>query len=275
MRVALVGPDGTLGSSLSKALKRAGIECTEFRRGMINQTVSVIEVADKLSRFDFVINAAAFTNIDLAEKKSAECFAANVLLPELLSQASELCGVKLLHVSTDFVFSGEASRPYRVDDPPEPINFYGQTKYQGELVVLQSPTGYVVRTSWLIKDFQTSFLGKIVRAAEDQKEIKVVSDQFGVPTHADDLAEYILNLCTGTLDQRIYHGVSKGFASRYQLAVKALDLIGYRGRVIGVRTPESKDIARRPKFGVLQPTELQNFSIGDWNEALKRIEHIS
>ena len=275
MRAALVGPDGTLGKSLKTALKSRGIEITEFRRGMIGQSEPVFELAETLSRFDFIINAAAYTNVDLAEKRHHECFDSNVTLPGKLSRASEISGVKLVQVSSDFVFNGEAKRPYKVDDRPDPKNVYGRTKYQGELEVLRSPNGYVVRTSWLMKDFQTGFLGKLAKLARDKEEITVVDDQFGSPTHVDDLSEYILNMCIDTYGQRIFHGVSKGHASRYELAAMALGILGYRGQVTAVKTVESDDVAIRPKFAVLQPTDLASFSIGDWREALKKVENIS
>jgi dTDP-4-dehydrorhamnose reductase len=206
-------------------------------------------------RPSLVVNAAAYTNVDRSESETSAAFAANAQGPAVLASACADAQLPLLHVSTDYVFDGIRTRPYRESDPINPINAYGRGKAAGEAAVRQAqPRHVILRTSWLYGAFGHNFLKTIVRLAQEREELRVVADQRGSPTSTRDLADAILRIAPrlgmGEEVWGTYHftgsGVTTwhGFASA--IVAAQAPLTGRKGRVVPITTAEFPTPARRP-----------------------------
>ncbi|MEU5262326.1 dTDP-4-dehydrorhamnose reductase [Amycolatopsis sp. NPDC021455] len=209
-------------------------------------------------RFPIVVNAAAYTAVDAAETDAEAAFAVNARGPGLLAAAGAAHGVPLLHVSTDAVFAGDASRPYEVDDPTGPASVYGRSKLAGERAVLESAaTAWVVRTSWVYGAHGENFVRAMLRLAAGGAEPSVVDDQCAAPTWSADLAAGLLELAgrvaRGTAPrQAVLHCTGGGGASRFALARAVFEELGADPR--RVRPCATADFPRpapRPAYSVL------------------------
>jgi dTDP-4-dehydrorhamnose reductase len=202
-----------------------------------------------------VVNAAAFTDVDGAEAHPDQAHAINAVAPGLLAAAAAATGSRLVHLSTDYVFSGHDAepRPYDEDDPTDPINVYGRTKRDGELAVLAAaPDAWVVRTSWVYGAYGDNFVRTIRRLLALHPGVNVVDDQQGSPTWARDLVEGIVELAERDVAPGIYHATSPGHTSRYGQARAIAALLGADpARIIPVPTRAAARPAERPSWSVL------------------------
>lgn len=225
---------------------------------------------------DCVINCAAYTAVDRAESEPDATMALNGLGPGYLAGACKAAGVPLFHVSTDFVFDGEASEPYPVDAPTNPIGIYGATKLQGEHGVL-SQGGSVVRTAWLFGPSGPCFPKAILRAHAAGKPLRVVADQLGCPTYTADLAKVLADLAEKNPPPQVFHASGPDAMSWHELAQQTLN-IAYGDaapRVEPIRTEDWPTPAKRPKYSVLQNSfEMPSMSIAlpDFIGRLKKSE---
>lgn len=230
---------------------------------------------------DVVVNAAAFTHVDRCESERPEAWRANAVAPGLLAAASRAAGARFVHVSTDYVFAGDATRPYREDDPPDPRSAYGQTKLAGERRVCEAdPAALVVRTSWVFGDGR-NFLGAILgqawarRRGETSGPLRVVDDQKGRPTYAVDLAAGIRAL----LERRatgLYHLAGAGVATWWDLARATLDSAGHADLEIErIRTGDLPLPAPRPAWSVLDTSKAEALGVHlrDWRAAVRAYLH--
>jgi len=226
---------------------------------------------------DVVANAAAFTHVDRCEREPEAAQRTNAEAPGLLAAACARRGARLVHVSTDYVFSGEATRPYREEDPPDPRSVYGRTKLEGERRVLAAaPIHLVVRTSWLFGRGR-NFLAAILEQARARRggalcgPLRVVDDQRGRPTWAVDLAAAIRRL----VDRRasgLYHVAGGGIASWWDVARACLDASGFSDlEVERIRTAELGLPAPRPAWSVLDCSKAEALGVRtrDWHEAVR------
>jgi dTDP-4-dehydrorhamnose reductase len=204
-----------------------------------------------------LVNAAAYTAVDLAETERDTAFAVNAEAAGRLARAARAAGMRFVHVSTDFVFDGASALPYRPDAAPSPLGAYGATKLAGErLVRAAHPRALVVRTAWVYAAHGRNFVATMLRLMRERGEVRVVADQVGTPTHAASLARAILALETAGATG-ICHWTDAGVASWYDFAVAiaeeahALGLIGTRPRVVPIRTADYPTPARRPPMSVL------------------------
>jgi dTDP-4-dehydrorhamnose reductase len=218
------------------------------------------QVARALSRekADWVVNAAAFTAVDLAEDQPEQAHAVNDAAVALLARACLRQGSRLLHLSTDFVFDGNSSRAYLPTDPPKPLSVYGTSKLAGEHHVLDaSPSGIVLRTSWVYAALGKNFVLTMLRLMREKDRISVVSDQIGAPTWAASAAAGIWGLIETAAKGGIYHWTDLGVASWYDFAVAIQDEAlakGLLSRGITITPIPSASYptrARRPAFSVL------------------------
>jgi dTDP-4-dehydrorhamnose reductase len=223
---------------------------------------------------EVLLNAAAFTQVDRCEREPELAERVNALGPAALSKVCRELGVRLVHVSTDYVFDGAARIAYRETDPPAPRSVYGRTKLAGERAVLAaSPDALVVRTSWVYgrgRNFVAAILAQAERVRAGEGALRVVDDQRGRPTYAADLAAGLLALverrCSG-----LYHLANAGEATWWEVARAALDQRGFDDLPIQrIRTEDLALAAPRPRYSVLdcEKAGREGVRLRDWREAL-------
>ena len=225
---------------------------------------------------DLIVNAAAFTAVDLAETEQAGAMRINA------AAAGEIAalGIPLIHLSTDYVFDGAATTPYVETAPTAPINIYGRTKLAGEEAVrAASPDHLILRTSWLVSPFGRNFVRSMVELGQQRDTLSVVADQHGNPTSALDLAEAILAIAdTGLTPGQTYHLAGTGIASWFDLAVAVQDELTRLGRrsarIIPITTADWPTPARRPTYSALDSGKVaRDFGVTmpDWRASLRPI----
>jgi len=208
---------------------------------------------------DVILNAAAYTAVDSAESDSEAALSANALGPRNLALASAARGIRLIHVSTDYVFDGNHSRPYLPEDPTCPASEYGRGKALGEAYLREvlGDAALIVRTSWLYSAGGRSFLGTMLRLMRERTEVRVVADQIGTPTSVESLARMLWRAALTPEFSGTHHFTDAGVASWYDFAIaiaeeaSALELLASCPRVIPIRTDEYPTAARRPPYSVL------------------------
>lgn len=248
MRLLVTGAAGMLGQELAPfaftALERSSLDIT-----------SASAVIEAVAGHDVVINAAAWTDVDGAETHEEAATAINGDGPANLAAACTKHGATLIHVSTDYVFSGDSTSAWAEDQPTAPINAYGRSKLVGEQAVLRAQ-GFVVRTAWLYGAHGSNFVRTILRLAETRETLDVVDDQHGQPTWARELARQLLALAdaahAGRAPAGIYHGTASGQTTWYGLARAAFSETGLDpSRVRPVTSDAFPRPARRPSYSVL------------------------
>jgi dTDP-4-dehydrorhamnose reductase len=227
-----------------------------------------------------IINAAAFTNVELAETEGEMSFRVNALSVAEVARACVKLGIPLVHVSTDYVFSGSANVPYREDDATGPINIYGASKLAGEEHILSSgANAAIIRTSWLYSEFGTNFVTKMLTLARQGTCPNVVDDQIGSPTYAADLADaciFVLAALSGRENAAgIYHFANDGAASWADLAAEVFDIHGHatgkQMRISRVKSDAYPQRAKRPMRSILDTTKIRTLGleIRDWKKSLQ------
>ena len=272
----ITGGSGQLGIAISQELDKLGIafDAWSSKDLDITQSSRVREAIEKISPA-VIINCAAWTDVDGAESHELDASRVNSDGPENLALASKLCNSKLIHVSTDYVFSGESETPWQVADEINPQSAYGRTKAQGESRVLATypESSFVVRTAWLYSPWGKNFAKTITKLAlKGHGEVRVVKDQVGQPTSASDLAKQLVELGLSTSPAGIYHGTNSGQATWFEFAQEIFKLSGADvGRVYPVSSSEYPRPAKRPSYSVLSHDALAGTSVkpmSDWRIAL-------
>lgn len=285
MKLLITGSRGQLGTELQRQIAEMGCSLGKLPDiyGIVSLTavdIDELDLTDRGAVFEFVlsggynavINCAAFTNVDGCEADPETAFAANALGPRHLAEACEAAGTKLLHLSTDYVFAGDASAPYSEADLPAPNTQYGKTKLLGEQYVREICSRYfIVRTAWLYGLVGNNFVKTILHLAREKGEIKVVNDQFGNPTSAIDLAYHVLRLAVSER-YGVYHCTNNGVCSWYDFAAEFVRLAGVSATVSPCTTAEFPRPAPRPAFSALE-NRMLTLTIGDemrpWQAAIK------
>lgn len=270
MRFAVVGCRGLLGAELVQFLSENGHEVVGFDRSNMDIHVFVAEeLVGRLSGFDVVVNAAAFTRVDDAETEIFEANAVNAIAAGKLAQASALVGARFIQVSTDYVFNGLSNTPYLTSDTPDPQTEYGRSKALGELLVSESGADYlIIRTAWLYGSAGNCFPKTIANVLERDGSARVVADQHGQPTWTRDLARLILAVAELSEMPRIVHGVASGVATWAEFAGEVAQALGRDPDdvVVPVSSTEYPTPAVRPKWSVLDNSSDLLMPIGDWRE---------
>ena len=252
-RWLVTGARGMLGQDLVSVL--AGADVTALDRAGLDIT-DPPAVADAVAGHDLVVNAAAWTDVDGAERDEAAATAVNGTAVAGLAGACAKAGAVLLHVSTDYVFPGEATSPYAEEAPTSPVNAYGRSKLVGERAVLAYPKGYVVRTAWLYGAHGRNFVTTVLRLAGERETLDVVDDQRGQPTWSYALAERLVELGRAALAGHApagpYHGTAAGETTWYGLARAVFERAGLDPARIRPTTGAAfRRPARRPAYSVL------------------------
>ena len=232
-----------------------------------------LELYFSKNEFDYCINCAAYTAVDLAEEQSDLAYSVNADGPKNLAEVCKKHQVKLLHISTDFVFDGKKQTPYIETDMPNPLGIYGASKWQGERNIQEVMEDYfIIRTSWLYSQYGNNFMKTMLRLSETRDEISVVSDQIGSPTYAGDLAEVLIKIVlSSSTNYGLYHYSNSGAISWYDFAVEIFTLFGRKIEVKPIKTKDYPTAAKRPKYSVLDTTKIKNnfdCTIKDWQGSL-------
>ncbi|MEG2205363.1 MAG: dTDP-4-dehydrorhamnose reductase [Oscillospiraceae bacterium] len=285
MKILITGAKGQLGTELLRILRAGESELGAVSDKLLRATVIATDVdtLDITNRHevavfarhhqpDAIISCAAYTNVDGCESNKDDAFKVNVIGARNLALAADEIGAKLLHVSTDYVFSGNAKEPVAEYEQPCPVSVYGKTKLLGEQYALAICNHtFVVRTAWLYGYAGKNFVKTVMRVAKEKGEITVVNDQFGNPTNATDLAHHILKLIV-TKEYGIYHCTGEGVCSWYDFASEIVRLSGIDAVVKPCTTAQYNAAAARPAYSALDNMMLRN-DVGNemrpWQEALE------
>ena len=272
MRVLVTGSRGQLGRALERVAtgrhELIGVDLPEF------DITRPREVRDAVSAFrpQVLINAAAFTAVDAAESREAEALAVNGAAVALLAEAADTVGALLVQVSTDYVFDGASTRPYREDDPLAPRSAYGRTKLVGERSAATARRHLVARTAWLFGDGPNFVAAIRAQIAAGRRELRVVADQSGSPTYAEDLAVALLRLVEGGAEGTV-HVTNDGSTTWHGFAREIVHQLGLAVEVVALTTDEAVRLAPRPRYSVLDTgrlAELLGAPLPPWQDALAR-----
>jgi dTDP-4-dehydrorhamnose reductase len=272
----ITGGSGQLGIAVSQELGDRGIVFVAWNSEDldITQGPTVRDVIAKLSP-EVIINCAAWTDVDGAESHEIDASRVNSDGPENLALAAKPFNSRLIHVSTDYVFSGENRTPWRIEDVINPQSAYGRTKAHGESRVLAShpENSFIVRTAWLYSPWGKNFAKTMAKLAlKGEGEVRVVNDQVGQPTSASDLAKQLVELGLSASPAGIYHGTNSGQGTWYEFAQEIFNLASADvGRVTPVSSSEYPRPAKRPSYSVLSHDAWVSTSVKpmrDWRIAL-------
>jgi dTDP-4-dehydrorhamnose reductase len=272
----ITGGLGQLGVAVSKELRGRGIvfDSCSSKDLDITQSSTVSTIIAKLSPL-VIVNCAAWTDVDGAESHEIEAHRINSEGVKNLASAAKLCHSKLIHISTDYVFSGESQKPWQVADDINAQTAYGRTKAEGERQVqaIYPENSFIVRTAWLYSPWGKNFAKAITKLAiMSEGEVRVVNDQVGQPTSAIDLAKQLVDLGVSTSPTGIYHGTNSGQASWFEFAHEIFTLTrADTGRLTPVSSSEYPRPAKRPSYSVLSHDSWVKSSVKpmrDWRLAL-------
>lgn len=274
MRIIVTGSSGQLGSDVVAELIKNDCE-------VIRADLPKIDITDKAavnelissSQADGVIHCAAFTNVDLAETEKEKCQSINIDGTFNLAEACQKHSVKLLYISTDYVFDGNGDKPFEIDSPKNPCNFYGLSKLGGEEAIIENCSkAFIVRISWVFGENGKNFVKTMLRLSEERNEISVVNDQIGSPTYTKDLAKLLCNMIFSD-KYGIYHATNEGYCSWAEFASKIMEISGSSTKIIPISSDDYKTAAVRPKNSRLSKESLDRngFSrLPGWEDALRR-----
>ncbi len=276
-RWLITGAGGMLGQDLAAALRADGEDVAGLTRKDLDiSDEAAVRAALRDGRPDVVVNCAAWTAVDAAEAHEAEALAVNGQGAAYLAAGCAAGGVRLVHLSTDYVFGGDARRPYAERDAVAPRTAYGRTKLAGEQAVLRllPRTGYVVRTAWLYGAHGPNFVRTMIRLERERPAVDVVADQRGQPTRTADVAGQVTALVRRRAAAGVYHATSSGEATWFELAREVFRLLGADPeRVRATTTAAFPRPAPRPGYSVLGHGGWASAGIepiGNWRLALRR-----
>lgn len=280
MRVLLTGSRGQLGSCFQDRLP-AGWEILATDSEQLDITV-LEQVKAVVSQFkpDVIVNAAAYTAVDKAESEHEQASAINQDGPRNLALAAKEFGCRLVHVSTDYVFDGEADKPYCEQDDTNPLGVYGKSKLEGEKAVLAvQPEAIIVRTAWVFSEYGGNFVKTMLRLAQERTTLGIVSDQRGCPTYAGDIAQAIIVLLQNRAAGGIYHFCGDKEVSWCEFAQSIFSIAVESGvlaqapQVNGIGTEQYPTPAKRPKYSSLSCQKISENSVepSNWQLALSKI----
>lgn len=279
MKVLVTGAAGQLGRETVLAFQAQGVEVTGIDRDELDfaQPQRVAE-AIASHRADWVINCAAYTQVDKAESEQDLAFAVNRDAARGVAEGVAETGGRLVHVSTDFVFAGEQSHPYREDDAAGPLGVYGQSKWEGEQAVRQViPDAIVLRTAWVYGGHGHNFVKTMLRLAAERDELAVVDDQVGTPSWTADIVKAIASLMDANASG-VFHFTDEGIASWYDFAhemvaqARGLGMPVKAKRVRPIPTVAYPTPARRPAYSVLSKEKIRailSYDIPHWKDSLR------
>ena len=271
-KLLVTGSNGQLGRAVNKLyegnkeIELVNTDVAELDITNLEQTLEFVEQVKPYA----IINCAAHTGVDACETDIDNAYKINALGPRNLSIAASKVGAKMVQISTDYVFSGDADKPYTEFDEPAPQGVYGKSKLAGELFVKQfADKFFIIRTAWLYGDGK-NFVKTMLRLAETNDKVRVVSDQYGSPTSTKELAK-IIDKLLWTENYGTYHGTCEGSCSWADFAKEIFRLAGKNTEVDYITTAEYPTPAKRPAYSVLEKFMLKltvGYEPADWHDAI-------
>jgi dTDP-4-dehydrorhamnose reductase len=292
MKILLLGANGQVGHALRIALEPLGEMVAATRTGALEGTVGCergdLDDVAGLQRLvervapDVVVNAAAYTAVDRAEDEPAAAYRANAEAPAVLALACATRGALLVHYSTDYVFDGQATRPYLESDPTAPLGVYGASKFAGEQAIIESGCGHMIfRTAWVYGGHGSNFMRTMLRLGAQREELSVVADQFGTPTPAVLIAEVTKRALQADHGKSgLWHLTAAGQTSWHGFAqaifeeAMACGLIARAPEVLPLSTSQYPTRAKRPAYSCLDTTALSStfeLQLPGWRQALAQV----
>ncbi len=292
MKILITGANGQLGNELKLSSKLSDDKFifTDVDKFDITNK-NMIKNFLKKNKINLIVNCASYTAVDHAEKEPKLAQKINSFGTKNLSVISGNLSIPLIHISTDFIFDGNTDIPYKEYDKGNPLSVYGMTKFESEeRVAKYSFRSIIIRTSWMYSTFGNNFVKTMIKLGNEKKSIKVVSDQYGSPTYAKDLADAILKIVVFEKDataknkdsilfstdtnkkHQIYHYSNKGTVTWFEFAKAIMDIGNINCEVLPITTEEYKMLAMRPKFSVMNTEKIRknyNISIHFWKDSLK------
>lgn len=279
MRVLVTGVKGQLGYHVVEELEKrghaaVGVDIDEMDITDAEQTRRVITGAQA----EAVVHCAAYTAVDAAEEHVELCRKVNVDGTGNIAKVCGELGLKMVYISTDYVFNGEGLRPWEPEDEAEPLNVYGQAKYDGEVQVRNYVDKYfIVRTAWVFGEHGHNFINTMLRLGRERGKVSVVNDQIGSPTYTRDLAVLLVDMIE-TEKYGIYHATNEGYCSWYEFAVEIFRQAGMEVQVSPQTSDELQAKAKRPHNSRMDKAKLETSGfrrLPSWQDALRRyLEHV-
>ena len=277
MKILVTGCKGQLGNELHEVLEaqRPGITTYVDREALDITDRDAVETFLRHGDFSHVINCAAYTAVDRAEDEKLACSAVNIDGISNIARVADDLGIRIIHISTDYVFDGHAYRPYTESDKVNPMSQYGTTKRKGETALLGlSPESIIIRTGWLYSPFGHNFVKTILKHAASEHTLRVVSDQVGTPTYAADLAQAIATVVFAPQwVPGIFNFSNEGVCSWYDFAVAIVRHSNIDCQVTPIATVDYPTAAERPHYSVLDKTRFKatfSATIPHWEDGLVR-----
>lgn len=270
MRILITGAQGQLGQALQQALSKADLVLKDLPDFDLSHADCESQIVE--ARPSVILHVGAYTNVDGAEREPERAMAVNAQGTTFVARAAATLNARLIYVSTDYVFDGTRTTPYREDDEPNPINIYGQSKRAGEIAALAGCANtLVVRTAWLYGHAGNNFVKTMMKLALEKPFLEVVGDQRGCPTNADDLAQALKDLAVSDL-RGICHVTNYGDCTWLEFAEAIVSLMGLSTPVRAITTEQTRRPARRPAYSVLAQGRLGTVRafLPHWKDALAR-----
>ncbi|WP_136161788.1 dTDP-4-dehydrorhamnose reductase [Sphingomonas flavalba] len=274
--ILVTGGSGQVGTGLRRLADRFGATVVAPGRDTLD-LAAPDSIAAAVAGGDWaaIINCAAYTAVDRAESEPEAAHAVNATAPGLLAEAAATRGIRLIHVSTDYVFDGSKPTPYEEDDPIAPLGVYGASKAAGEQAVrAAAPDHVILRTAWVVSPWGRNFVKTMLRLGAERPELGVVADQVGCPTSAEDIAEALLRIATTGGPAGTYHFVNAGAASWFDLATAVFERTAFTPVVRPIATADYPTPARRPANSRLATAKIgRDYAIAPrpWREAIDAI----
>lgn len=280
-RVLVTGANGQLGNELKELSQKINLP---FK--FLFTDSDTLDIVDRnqvdefvrVNNIEYIINCAAYTAVDKAENDSHKAFAVNATGVENISVTSKKYNVRVIHISTDFVFDGASDTPYKESDTVNPLSVYGETKLEGEkFLQTYAAEWIIIRTSWLYSAYGNNFVKSMIHLMNERDRLTVVEDEIGTPTYAADLAEMIIHILQySEKDWKtgLYHFANRGEVSRFDFAKEIKAQAGIENcELIPITAEAYNALAKRPVYSALDCSKISNafnVEIPEWKEALER-----
>ncbi len=287
MRILVIGKDGQVGQKIQNLVNKtsdtnySNYDFVFIGRDELDLSKARnIQAYFKKNKFDVAINCAAYTKVEQAEVNENDANLINHLAVKEIATIAKKNNMKLIHISTDFVFDGDKSQPYIETDTTSPINIYGKTKLAGEIAAISIMrfNTVILRTSWIYSEYGNNFVNTIIKNAMLKGKLNIISDQFGTPTYASDLAQKIINILAKDkfnkreMPSQIYHYSNEGECTWFDFAKEIVDILQIDCTVCPITSNEYPQLAKRPKYSVLSKNKISeefDLSINNWKDSLK------
>lgn len=279
--ILVTGANGQLGNEIRELSRNF------YGYDFIFTDINTLDITDPEQTYNFIkengpdwiLNCAAYNQVDKAESEPETAMKVNSLAVSNLALALKDTPARLIHISSDYVFGGGKNTPYSEDDPTNPQGAYARSKLAGEKAALQHNGSMVIRTSWLYSSFGANFVKTIITKGRENGELKVVFDQTGTPTYAHDLAAALMNIVSGVIRNKfafaagIYQYSNEGVCSWYDFAREIIRYAGIDCRVVPIRSSEFPSPVTRPSYSVLDKTKIRetyNLEIPYWRTSMEK-----